>query len=714
MLYLRHRTTYTKGKILKLNEGNNKVEVVGSTGSSNFSIAMNGKAFRVLSDTLYQNKIGSIVREISCNAYDAHVMAGKPEAPFEIHLPDAFEPWFSVKDYGIGLTREAIQTVFTKYFESTKDSSNDVIGAFGLGAKTPFSYTDQFTITSIVNNEKIVYSAYIGESGVPCVDEMMSSATNEPNGVEINLSVKRDDYRNFANEVRTQLRFFKVKPIIKNGSVTFDLFDVEASGDGYIVYRDGYGAKGTFIVQGNVGYPLSLTNLQSKISTDEYNFAVEFARGNTILEFNIGEIGVTASREAIEYDDNTCKNIEVRLKKVREQMKVALDEKAKEFTNEWDRHAYLNSMSALQKNIYGVNNIHNYFSIKNVMYKDVVREDGSIDKVTDVYLEVSSRYSKKPKYSRSVDVRIVPTNQIRFIIKDITVNQTKRLNQFYENNSTVSAVYILTALDNNHQALKDKLSKALGGCTSIMMMSDIVLPKAVRKNYSRTGPTVKYMKYEDGSFVKMFDKLVELKDEVLYKEVGRLSDNPRGYEDFDHYELINALSDNDVPDLVLVRSSDLNKIKDKPNFKPLAEYVKNESVKFDTTEVRKNFVRNRLYTQHIGYVVSSNLRNLLDDVDKFGLDTDVQIFWKKLKENYEKTNEVDNRVYLLLNYYQNVELNQKVLKMKEKLERKFAKFTKKYPVLKWASSYNSPITSEEFKDTLSAFALLYKDFKIEV
>lgn len=126
---------------MKLETTNEAVQTSGGSNSNSFSIAMNGKAFKVLSDTLYKNKIGSIVRELSCNAYDAHIVVGKKDIPFSIHLPDAFEPWFSVQDSGPGLSPEDIKTVFTVYFESTKDQSNDSIGAFGLGAKTPFSYT---------------------------------------------------------------------------------------------------------------------------------------------------------------------------------------------------------------------------------------------------------------------------------------------------------------------------------------------------------------------------------------------------------------------------------------------------------------------------------------------------------------------------------------------------------------------------------------------
>ena len=77
---------------MKLEQKATPVEVNGGSTHSSFSIAMNGKAFRVLSDTLYQNKIGSIVRELSCNAHDAHVMVGKQDVPFVLHLPDAPTP----------------------------------------------------------------------------------------------------------------------------------------------------------------------------------------------------------------------------------------------------------------------------------------------------------------------------------------------------------------------------------------------------------------------------------------------------------------------------------------------------------------------------------------------------------------------------------------------------------------------------------------------
>ena len=110
---------------------------VGEIGE--FRIRNSAKAFNILSSGLYANKIRAIVRELSCNAVDSHVAAGKQDTPFDIHLPNTLEPWFSIRDYGLGLSHDQVINIYTTYFESTKTDSNEFIGALGLGSKSPFS-----------------------------------------------------------------------------------------------------------------------------------------------------------------------------------------------------------------------------------------------------------------------------------------------------------------------------------------------------------------------------------------------------------------------------------------------------------------------------------------------------------------------------------------------------------------------------------------------
>ena len=72
------------------------------------SIAMTPAMFSILSDKMYTNKIEAVVREVSCNASDAMKAAGKEDVPIQVQLPTIFEPWFSVKDTGLGLSDEEI------------------------------------------------------------------------------------------------------------------------------------------------------------------------------------------------------------------------------------------------------------------------------------------------------------------------------------------------------------------------------------------------------------------------------------------------------------------------------------------------------------------------------------------------------------------------------------------------------------------------------
>ena len=48
----------------------------GVQGTNGFTIAQTSKMFKILSDSLYSDKIMAIIRELSTNANDAHISSG--------------------------------------------------------------------------------------------------------------------------------------------------------------------------------------------------------------------------------------------------------------------------------------------------------------------------------------------------------------------------------------------------------------------------------------------------------------------------------------------------------------------------------------------------------------------------------------------------------------------------------------------------------------
>ena len=305
---------------MQLATKHNTVQTGSVVKSGEFGIAKNAKMFQILSDSMYKDKIGSMVRELASNARDAHVDAGKPEVPFVIHLPNAFEPWFSVTDFGTGIGPEEIYSILCVYGESTKDQSNDAIGAFGLGAKTPFAYTDNFTVRSRVDGVERLYTASTGEYGLPTLSLQVETETAEGNGFQLTVSVNESDFNRFANKVVEQLKFFPVKPIIENsdGLVWPDLDNqVLYQSDLVTMYDGHFGTPidGLWVTQGGVGYPVDLGNLND-IDSETMSFGKALAANDSVLHFEIGDIDVTAPREAISYDDRTIKNIVDRLRHV--------------------------------------------------------------------------------------------------------------------------------------------------------------------------------------------------------------------------------------------------------------------------------------------------------------------------------------------------------------------------------------------------------------
>jgi len=307
---------------------------VGEIGE--FRIRNSAKAFNILSSGLYANKVRAIIRELSCNAVDSHIAAGKQDTPFDVHLPNQLEPWFAIRDYGTGLNHDQVTNIYTTYFESTKTNSNEFIGALGLGSKSPFSYTDNFTVTAVKDGVKGIYTAFINDQGVPSIALMTSEETTDPSGVEVKFSVNdRYDFSKFRDEARHVYTYFKLRPVV-SGDSSFAFRDVEYETENIIPgvhsYKDG---RRSVAIMGNIAYPIEvpqgsdLGGLNNLLSC------------GLEMHFGIGELDFQASREGLSYIPQTVEAIKNKLVAVNAALSVVIAKEADAIGNLWDRAIHL-------------------------------------------------------------------------------------------------------------------------------------------------------------------------------------------------------------------------------------------------------------------------------------------------------------------------------------------------------------------------------------
>lgn len=319
---------------------------VGEIGE--FRIRNSAKAFNILSSGLYANKIRAIIRELSCNAVDSHVAAGRADWQFDVHLPNQLEPHFSIRDYGTGLNHDQVTNIYTTYFESTKTDSNDYIGALGLGSKSPFSYTDNFTVTAIKDGRKGIYTAFINEAGVPSIALMMEEQTDEPTGVEVKFSVNDHwDFGSFHQEAKYVYKWFKQRPVI-SGMDNFTFSDPEyATKDIIPGVHHSENSRTSYAVMGNIAYPIEIPSADKSVSED----LRKLLSCGLVMEFAIGELDFQASREGLSYIPQTVAAIKAKLEAVNAQLAVHVAEEADKIENLWLRAVYLSEKK--ESNLWG-------------------------------------------------------------------------------------------------------------------------------------------------------------------------------------------------------------------------------------------------------------------------------------------------------------------------------------------------------------------------
>lgn len=301
-----------------LNDEKRDVITFGEMQETEFSMdeASQHIIFDILRSKVYKNNIGAICREIASNGRDAQREKGDFTTPIEIAIVDNRESFFYedglsilFRDFGVGISRDRVQNIYTKYGASTKRESNVMTGGFGLGAKTPFSYTDAFIVRTIVDGEEYVYSIYIDVTKKGKMALLSQQRVeNHANMTEIIIPLQEKDVSRFEYEVIRNTHFWDVRPklinfkskykelekfkhssIVKDANSRFDIYDNNRNPSSFI--------ESTInVVIDGIYYP---------VDNHIVDLPIDGVRFSTCLYFDNGELNISANRETLQYDDNT-------------------------------------------------------------------------------------------------------------------------------------------------------------------------------------------------------------------------------------------------------------------------------------------------------------------------------------------------------------------------------------------------------------------------
>jgi hypothetical protein len=323
--------------------------IIGAEKESSFSINTDSSIiFEILRNKMYSNKIGSICREISSNARDANREAGRGHVAIDIAIvaPEQAEDQFGIMvtdeciifgDNGIGITPERMEEVFIVYGTSTKTKDNSQTGGFGLGAKTPFAYTDSFTIVTTCDYEgkrmQYTYTAILDSSQKGKMILFDSIEVDDiATGTKIIIPINGDDDRRaFEKEVLQCTQLWETRPNLKGFNKNYATVQVlesfvDQEGEQRVsiaVIKDDYdaslyGQMHVFSIDGIV-YPISYAQLPQELSfLRQLSPVVIKKKGKDpiqvnaccILHFDTGELSVSANREQLQFDTRTIEMID--------------------------------------------------------------------------------------------------------------------------------------------------------------------------------------------------------------------------------------------------------------------------------------------------------------------------------------------------------------------------------------------------------------------
>lgn len=318
-------------------EVNENIEYIGEIKENKVGIDRANVDFitTLLTSNLYSKPLESFLRETISNAYDSHIEAGKPDTPIILMIKSTKNNYYgdsgkydiSVRDYGVGISPERFQKIYTNIGSSTKRESDDYIGGWGIGRFSALSCTDNVLINSYYNNVKYSYVMYKNGTGIN-IDKISEIPGDYKQGVEICI---KDIYvkNNNLKEAISKLAFFdnlvihgEVDDYIVKDCITRFNERKNKKFDNFYSCSLGFIPDGIYAKVGNVLYKVN--------ANETYNLSDIFSNKYDVflaLDCPIGSVNVTPNREELQYTDKTRKKLYEVIAKTKEEIQKITKEK---------------------------------------------------------------------------------------------------------------------------------------------------------------------------------------------------------------------------------------------------------------------------------------------------------------------------------------------------------------------------------------------------
>ena len=428
---------------------------------------------------------------------------------------------------------------------------------------------------------------------------MASVPTTEPNGLEIVIPVKGNDVAAFREKAINLFAYFNVIPNIVNITEEEKIRIDKVRNVNCLFSNDfyKYTSNGrSLVVMGGIAY-----NINSSVFSEELSPEARIILdGGIILYFNIGDLEIAASRETLNYSDNTKKKLADKLNEVANDLIAQVNESFKNCSTLWNAKCLYREVFDYYGKLYS---LRRFIGKKLVFNGKVVDSDHFIFHMEGFQI---LSYSKKHNSWRSLKrvqcnaTDVIDARKNHAVVLDDLTGATKciknRITPLIEEGK-YETVYLISFADDK---VKQEFIKTTGFDHEMINLSSLPKEK-LSKYYGSTGAgSIRTQKHTKKEFIFDFNyqPLYSSKKSDFYQTADiDISSDSGVYVIIDHFcfegkdgkicEPVELRHFNqnckdagiNLPTIYCVKSASRDKVKNNPNMILLWDWIKDAAKK---------------------------------------------------------------------------------------------------------------------------------------